>query len=212
MTRSISRLLLAPLVALPLACGNDAPPTVPLLQDLKLTCSAAPASGAAPLLVQFLATPTGGNGVYGVRWSFGDGGISIDANPARIYTLPGSYTAGVEVNSGGYRADCAVPAITVSTPTLKPNASPRISFKTNPSPATGPKPFVVELNGCLSSDPEGDPLLFAFDVGDGRRREQSHCRHEHTYSRAGTFQASLCITDGYPGHTEACETRIVTVR
>jgi large repetitive protein len=213
MTRPIFRMLLAFLVVVPLGCGsNDAAPTAPVLQDLKLTCSAAPISGPAPLLVQFFATPTGGNGVHAVSWSFGDGGSSNDANPARLYTRVGSYNASVEVNSGAYKANCSVAAITVQTPTLKPNSPPRLSFKLNPSPATGTKPFVVELNGCPSSDPEGDPILFIFDVGDGRRREATYCRREHTYETAGTFQASLCITDGYPGHSEVCDSHTVTVR
>jgi PKD repeat protein len=214
MIRPISRVLLAALVVLPLACGtSDAPPTAPVMQDLKLTCSATPTSGAAPLLVQFFATPTGGNGTYAVNWSLGDGGTSNDPNPARIYTRVGSYNAGAEVSSGGYKANCSVSGINVTAPPApKPNSPPRLTFKISPSPATGTKPFVVELNGCPSSDPEGDALLFIFDVGDGRRREATYCRREHTYTTAGIFQASLCITDGYPGHSEICESHTVTVK
>lgn len=59
-----------------------------------LTVTAGPASGQAPLTVQFVSpsVDSAGNPVTSWNWSFGDGGTSTAQSPLYIYATPGSFT------------------------------------------------------------------------------------------------------------------------
>lgn len=54
------------------------------------TFTASPRSGAAPLSVQFLGTPTGDT--TGVLWNFGDGSTTTALNPSHLYATVATYT------------------------------------------------------------------------------------------------------------------------
>jgi PKD repeat protein len=58
-----------------------------------------PASGPAPLTVNFYDTSTGS--VTGWAWAFGDGNMSTSQDPANTYTNPGSYTVQEIVTGNG---------------------------------------------------------------------------------------------------------------
>jgi hypothetical protein len=104
-----------------------------------------------------------------------------------------------------------VTARAVTPPALPPNTPPSARFKTNPSPPTGRAPLTVDFNACLSVDPDGDRLLFRFDMFDGLY-DSGHCRREHTYRTPGTFLAKVCVTDEFPGHADICQSYTVTVQ
>jgi len=149
---------------------------------LEVSCSATPTAGPVPLTVQFSATISGaGEGSPVLSWSFGDGTAASVATAARTYIAPGVYNAGAEVRSGGRRSSCNVTITAQSPPrpALPPNAPPVARFKTNPNPPAGTRPLTVDFNACQSSDPDGDRLLFRFDVFDGLY-DSHHCRREHT--------------------------------
>lgn len=64
------------------------------------------------------------------------------------------------------------------------------------SPASGPLPLSVTLDGSASSDPDGDPLTYLFDPGDGSPViETGTPSIEHVYNGAGVFQATLRVRD-----------------
>ena len=88
--------------------------------------------------------------------------------------------------------------------------APLAHFKVSPNPPTGKAPLTVDFNACLTSDPNGDAIVFTFDVGDGPY-ESGHCRHEHTYRTAGTYQAKICVNDGFAGHADQCQSYSVSV-
>lgn len=71
----------------------------PLGQPPVAAASASVSSGLAPLAVTFSSAgsfdPEGSALTY--DWDFGDGSSSADANPAHIYTTPGTYTASLVV-------------------------------------------------------------------------------------------------------------------
>ena len=75
------------------------------------------------------------------------------------------------------------------------------------SPSTGTAPLSVALT-LRASDPDGDPLACTLDFGDGTS-PASQCNGPvtHTYQGAGTFTATLTVSDG---HTPPV-TRSVTV-
>ena len=70
-----------------------------------------------------------------------------------------------------------------SPPAAKPEATP----------ASGRLPLTVQFDGSQSSDPEGQPLTFEWDFGDGASADEA--RPSHTYTNAGTFDAKLSVRD-----------------
>jgi len=54
--------------------------------------------------------------------------------------------------------------------------------------------FEARFNASNSTDPNGDPLSYSWDFGDGN--SSSAVSPEHTYSSEGTFSVSLVVSDG----------------
>ena len=66
------------------------------------------------------------------------------------------------------------------------------------SPTTGPTPLTVSFDGNASSDPDGDPITYAWDLdGDGAYDDSTAAKPSHTYSAAGTITARLKVTDSH---------------
>lgn len=61
-------------------------------------------------------------------------------------------------------------------------------------PYTGQAGTPVTFDGSASSDPEGQPLRFVWNLGDGAIGEGALLAH--TYARAGRFTVELLVTDG----------------
>jgi glucose/arabinose dehydrogenase len=64
------------------------------------------------------------------------------------------------------------------------------------NPTNGPVPLTVNFNGSGSSDPEGKPLTYSWDLnGDGSFGDATGSTASYTYTTAGIYQASLRVTD-----------------
>jgi hypothetical protein len=204
------------LVALP-GCQKEEPTT----PALTAACSAQPASGSAPLQVHFLLAVSGAEGTYAVEVSYGDGASGSDPDLPHTYLAAGVYTASFAVSTESQSARCAA-TVTVNGPAPSPsptgNQPPSPVFKTTPSASndtiTGPAPFLVGLNMCLTSDPENDWLFFSMDFdGDGKWDSRGpfggNCRRGPVYA-AGTYHATLCVHDidhdRAPLHEDQCHT------
>jgi len=74
------------------------------------------------------------------------------------------------------------PTIPTTTLVIKVNHAPNVVLKTKPDPAQGVGPLTVIFDMCASSDPDGDPLTFFFEFGDGNKTSGSSCVESHTYS------------------------------
>jgi glucose/arabinose dehydrogenase/PKD repeat protein len=73
------------------------------------------------------------------------------------------------------------------------NRSPTAVATANPT--SGPVPLNVQFDGSGSSDPDGDPLTYAWDFqGDGTT-DSTAVAPSFTYTTAGTFQARLTVRD-----------------
>jgi PKD repeat protein len=68
-------------------------------------------------------------------------------------------------------------------------------------PAVGDAPLTVGFDGRASSDPDGDALTYHWDFGDGG--QGSGGAVSHTFVSAGTFTASLTVSDGRGGSDSA---------
>jgi PKD repeat protein/sugar lactone lactonase YvrE len=75
------------------------------------------------------------------------------------------------------------------------------------SPAGGRAPLTVSFDGSGSSDPDGKVTSYSWAFGDGAKETGSTAKH--TYGKAGTYTATLTVTDD-SGATGAM-TRKVTV-
>jgi glucose/arabinose dehydrogenase len=72
------------------------------------------------------------------------------------------------------------------------NQAPVVNASANPS--SGPTPLTVTFSSAGSSDPEGQPLTYAWVFGDGGTSTDPN--PTHTYTTAGAYQARLTVSDG----------------
>lgn len=70
------------------------------------------------------------------------------------------------------------------------------------NPTSGPAPLDVSFSSTGSSDPDGDPLTYDWDFGDGSPHSTS-ASPSHTYTAAGTFTATLRVSDNRGGEGTA---------
>ena len=64
------------------------------------------------------------------------------------------------------------------------------------SPTNGPVPLTVSFDGTGSSDPEGKPLSYSWDLnGDGTFGDATGPTASYTYTTAGVYHPSLRVTD-----------------
>ena len=73
-----------------------------------------------------------------------------------------------------------------------PNQAPVARFS---GPATGMVNETVAFDASASVDPEGDPLIYAWDFGDGTTQQVSWPQAEHRFAAAGTYVVQLTVSD-----------------
>jgi PKD repeat protein len=74
-------------------------------------------------------------------------------------------------------------------------------------PYTGTATQAIQFDGSRSLDPDGDPLTFAWDFGDGRK---DPVRRPRTLRTGGQFTVSLTVSDGRGGVNTASTTAQIT--
>ena len=107
------------------------------------------------------------------------GFVSGAANPVNIENGPGGDLFYVDFDGGTIRrisyASANQGPVAVATAT----------------PTTGPAPLTVAFDGTGSSDPDGNPLTFAWDLdGDGAYDDSTATQPNYTYSTSGSYTAS----------------------
>ena len=66
------------------------------------------------------------------------------------------------------------------------------------SPTSGNTPLVVSFSGAASSDPDGDPITYAWDLdGDRAYDDSSSPNPTFTYTSRGVYQVGLRVTDSH---------------
>jgi PKD repeat protein len=79
------------------------------------------------------------------------------------------------------------------------NRAPTASMSADPT--SGPAPLAVSFDGRASTDPDGDPLSFTWNFGDGSAKATGSTTG-HNYA-AGTYTATLTVRDGHGGRSTA---------
>ncbi len=173
--------------------GNRAPTAV---------ATATPTSGSAPLAVSFNGSgstdPDGDSLTY--AWAFGDGGTAAGETASHTYVAGGTFTATLTVSDG--KGGSNTKALTI---TVQGNGPP--TAVVSATPTTGIAPFTVSFDGSGSTDPNNDPLTYAWNFGDGQTATGPIVFHEYTLT--GTFVARLTVTDGQGAANS--QTTIITV-
>jgi PKD repeat protein len=155
------------------------------------------------------------------EWDFDfNGTFTVDAtgqNPTHTFPSPRSYSIALRVRDGTVNDNEAtttgpvVHSVNVTVPNRNPAASIE-SITRQPDPAhpnNGDLPYVgqpIKFNGT-GTDPDGDPVTYAWDFGDGQSSTQED--PVHAYNSHGTKRVRLTVRDNRGGETT---TPVSTVR
>ena len=127
--------------------------------------------------------------VASYAWDFGDGSTqAASSNPTatHIYAGPGIYNIVLTVTDNDGATD------TVGQPVMAVhvNQPPVAAFQSTIGALT------ANLDGSSSTDPDGTVASYAWDFGDGSTQAASASpTASHTYSKSGSYQVTLTVTD-----------------
>jgi PKD repeat protein len=130
----------------------------------------------------------------GVLWSFGDNTTSTEQNPVHTYTDAGSY----EVN---FTIFCNTSWFSESPMVITVFEPPVANFTVNRT--FGSKPMTVQFTDSSTGSP---PLNYSWDFGDGATSHEQN--PIHTYTAAGSYQASLTVSNSAGNNTQTAEQSI----
>ncbi|MEQ1870843.1 MAG: PKD domain-containing protein, partial [Vicinamibacterales bacterium] len=177
----------ATVVVQPVVPGNLVPTAVP----------GGPYSGTAKQLIAFAGSGTDPDGdALAFEWSFGDGATAVGASPSHAYSGQGEYTATLAVDDGRGGVASATTKVVVQPivpGNLVPTAVPG-------GPYSGTSKQLITFNGS-GSDPDGDPLTYRWDFGDGHTAIGAS--PSYAYAGQGTFTATVTVDDGRGGSAGA---------
>ena len=183
------------------SCTNSAgsPPNVLLDPVAQLPTNTPPTANAGgpyngesgTTLIQF--DGSGSNDSDGdaltFAWAFGDGSSGSGMLPTHTYSTAGDFEVSLVVNDGLVDSDADRTTAVILSPVVNiaPTADPG-------GPYTGEPGQLVAFDGSASTDPNGDPLTYAWDFGDGAM--SSGATPTHAFTAEGTYTISLTVDDG----------------
>jgi PKD repeat protein len=151
--------------------------------------TATPTSGSAPLLVQFNGSSSfdQDGSIVSYVWNFGDGTSGSGTAVSHTYSAAGNYTATLTVTDNSGLTGTASVAIQVQGLNAAPVA------RATASPTSGTATLPVTFDGTTSTDADGSIVSYQWNFGDGTTGSDAVV--QHTYQSAGTYTATLTVTD-----------------
>jgi PKD repeat protein len=152
--------------------------------------TAIPATGPAPLLVQYDASSTidPDNDILTYGWDFGDGTTGSAISGFHTYTTPGTYLIQLVVTDAKGNTSSLSRSILVTAPD---NELPIANFTA--APTSGTAPLVVVFNAAASSDPDGTIDSYHWSFGDSATAGTKNTTH--TYVSEGAYVVTLTVED-----------------
>jgi len=152
---------------------------------------ATPDSGPAPLSVVLRAFDAydPDQGIQNWRWDFSDGGTYWGSTAYHTFYSQGDHSATLTVYD--FRGASAVTVIPIS---VGPPNGPPVA-KAAATPTSGPAPLTVGFSSAGSYDPEGAPLSYKWNFGDGVISTAEN--PNHTYATPGIYTVTLTVTDNW---------------
>jgi len=126
--------------------------------------------------------------VSSYRWTFSDGqGEASTADATRTFEFPGVYTAQLSIVDNSNTSN----GTAQDTTTIRINQRPLAVPGSDVTTGNG----TVAFDGAASADPDGDPLTYMWDFGDGTP-PATGTRVTHTYPAGGSYPIVLTVDDG----------------
>lgn len=149
-----------------------------------------PYAGSAGIAVTFngSASSDADGTIANYAWSFGDGGTGSGASPSHTYGAAGTYTVTLAVTDNN-----GATASATTTATISAGGGNQPPVSRPGGPYAGTAGVAVSFNGTGSSDPDGSIANYSWTFGDGSVGTGSTI--SHIYSAAGTYTATLTVTD-----------------
>ncbi|NUR62380.1 MAG: PKD domain-containing protein [Catenulispora sp.] len=169
---------------------------------LSASATGSPSTGNAPLTVAFHGSATGGTAPYSYSWAFGDGATSTAQSPSHTYSTAGTYTATLTVTDASSPAKTATSQVTT---TVSAVGNP-LAASASATPTSGQVPLSVAFTGTATGGTPAYSYSWAF--GDGATSAAQN--PSHTYSTAGTYTATLTVTDSASPANSAASTVTIT--
>ena len=128
-----------------------------------------------------------GTGASKYTWDFGDGSTWEGSSRANhVYQKGGDYTVTVTADSGqGFSCSVAVDSVRI-----KVNSTPVAETGDNVACCVGK---ATNFDGSKSMSPDGSPLVYHWDFGDGQSSDQAVTTH--VYDKSGNYRVVLTVTD-----------------
>ncbi|HZJ14572.1 MAG TPA: PKD domain-containing protein [Chthoniobacteraceae bacterium] len=164
--------------------------TVPIAGQppVAVVTTSTPNGGTAPMEVAFSGLnsydPDGTIAAY--DWDFDDGTTSSLPNPTHVYANAGTYAPSLVVFDNTGLSSSAFTTITVGG-----NQVPLAQIAATLT--TGTAPLAINFSSNGSRDPDGTIAGYAWNFGDGSSSIEAN--PAKTYASAGTYTATLIVTD-----------------
>lgn len=164
--------------------------------NVNLSAKAAPPS-SGNLHLLFSLYDSNGATITTAGPSAADTGVSISTNlAAGIYYLAVNGVGSGSPLATGFSNYASIGQYSIAGTAVPSDNQAPTAVASNSAPLTGFAPLAVSFSSSGSSDPDGSIASYLWTFGDGTANS-TLANPSHTYAEAGTFNATLVVTDNH---------------